>query len=166
MAADESRARGKAARARASARAGTGKAETRTRLAQALPDGEDLAFAVHGAAKPPRWFELLAVLGILAGVVPGLVLMAVHARLTRRHYLAVTGKNVYLLCGRGDAPPTVTATFPLGAVPIARVATGLATTTLHLRLPGRPKPLRLIVPLLEKAELDRLLAASTAPRLP
>lgn len=134
------------------------KAGREARVAAALPAGERLQFAVQGVVKAPTWVFASTLLGLLFGVVPGLILVVVYTKMTKHYFLAVTGTAVILL--KIFKPHDIVAAYPLGTVPISRVKPGGLKTTLYLVLPGREKPVRFVVALMETSELDALVALS------
>jgi len=134
------------------------KANLDARVAAALPPGEQLQFAVQIRVKAPAWVFPAMLVGLLLGVVPGLILAVVYNKMTKHYLLALTSTSVYVL--KIFKPREVVAVYPVGSLPISRVEPGRLTTTVHLALPDRPTPARVVIPQLDQSDLDRLLAAS------
>jgi hypothetical protein len=119
-------------------------AKTNARVAAALPSGEEVVIAVPASAP--------VALGLIGGVV--------GAVLAKRYYLVLTGAAVVVLSAR--KPCQIVASSPRGATLIASVVPGKVTSSVYLTLPGKDKPVTLLVDAQWQAEVDRL-AAFKAP---
>ncbi len=129
------------------------------RLAAALPPDERLELALVGNVKPPAWLFPLALAGLVAGVIPGLILLAVFNRKNKIYMFGLTDRSLHVRTAL--LPERVVALYPVGSVPISRVVPGRINATVHMALPGHPDPAPVVFTRPTKEALDQLVAAST-----